>query len=277
MLVILSGCSGVGKNTIISNMIKNSDKYELLPTYTTREMRENERQGEPYYFIDDEEFKQRLEDGELYEHEIVHGHFYGTSKKLLNDKKKSGKILLKDIDVKGTQNLIALAQNDINILSFFLYVKTKDELVRRLVGRGEKNIDLRLSRYDMEMQYAAQYSYIIDNENMQNTIQIIESLIDFEKNKEIFLPTKEIGEINMDIVDEYVMLFRSKEKPELTPVLISKRNNKWYIIDGHHRYLASIMLGLNIPKEAIETKHVNEAEYYPWEALIQDLSKYLKS
>ena len=273
MLVILSGCSGVGKNTIISQMLKNGDKYELLPTYTTREMRENEKQGEPYYFISEEEFANRLQNGELYEHELVHGHYYGTSRKLLSEKKKLNKILLKDIDVKGTQNLIAIAKKDIDILSVFLYVKTKEELVRRLVGRGERDIDLRLSRYDMEMQYATQYSYIIDNENMENTIEVIESLIEFERNKKLFLPTKGIRDINMDIVDKYAESYTSQGKPELMPVLVSKRNNKWFIIDGHHRYLASIKAGFHLPKEVTEAEFVDEVEYYPWEALIQDLSK----
>lgn len=273
MLVILSGCSGVGKNTIISEMLKNGDKYELLPTYTTREMRENEKQGEPYYFISEEEFADKLQNGELYEHELVHGHYYGTSRKLLNEKKKLNKILLKDIDVKGTQNLIAIAKKDIEILSLFLYVKTKEELVRRLVGRGEKNIDLRLSRYDMEMQYAAQYSYIIDNENMENTIEVIESLIEFERNNAFFLPTKEIKDINTDIVGKYAESFTSQEKPELMPIHISKRNNKWFIIDGHHRYLASIKTGFHLPKEVIEAEFADEAEHDSWEALIQAIKR----
>lgn len=254
-------------------MIKNNDKYELLPTYTTREMRENEKQGEPYYFISEEEFAGKLQNGELYEHELVHGHFYGTSRKLLSEKKKLNKILLKDIDVKGTQNLIAIAKKDIDILSFFLYVKTKEELVKRLIGRGEKNIDLRLSRYDMEMQYATQYSYIIDNEDKGNTIEVIESLIEFERNREVFLPTKGIRDINMDIIGKYATSFSSQEKLELMPILISKRNNKWYIIDGHHRYLASVKSGFNLPKEVIEAGFVDEAENNSWEALIQDLSK----
>lgn len=272
MLVILSGCSGVGKNTVISEMLKRGDKYELLPTYTTRGMRENERQGEPYYFISEEEFENKLQNGELYEHELVHGHYYGTSRKLLSDKKKLNKILLKDIDVKGTQNLIAIAKKDIDILSIFLYVKSKDELIRRLIGRGEKDIDLRLSRYDMEMQYASQYSYIIDNENMEKTIEIIESLIEFERNRGVFLPTEGIKDINMDIVEKYAESFTSQEKPESMPILIAKRNNKWFIIDGHHRYLASVKSGFHIPKEVIEAEFADEAEYYAWETLIQDLS-----
>ena len=273
MLVILSGCSGVGKNTIISEMLKHGDKYELLPTYTTRGMRENEKQGEPYYFIDEKEFENKLQNGELYEHELVHGHYYGTSRKLLNEKKRLNKILLKDIDVKGTQNLIAIAKKDIDILSIFLYVKTKEELVRRLIGRGEQNIDLRLSRYDMEMQYASQYSYIIDNENMENTMEVIESLIEFERNKEFLLPTKGIRDIDMDIVDKYAKSFASREKPELMPIHISKRNNKWYIIDGHHRYLASIKSGFHIPKEVTEAEFIDETEHYSWEVLIRGLIK----
>jgi len=271
VLVILSGCSGVGKNTIISRLLVDMEKYELLPTYTTREMRENEEQGKPYYFISDEEFKGRLRDGELYESEIVHEHFYGTSRNLLLEKKKSKKILIKDIDVKGTQNLVKLAKKDIDILTFFLYVKSKDILIERLKGRGEKNIELRLSRYDMEMQYANQYSYIIDNEDMEKTINIIESLIAFEQSNNILLPTEGIRDINMEVVEKYAQSYRAGE--DLSSIFITEKNGKWYIVDGHHRYLASIMAGVRIPKEVIESKYFDKVEAYSWEDLVEEIKK----
>ena len=85
MLVIFSGGSGVGKNTVISELIKTGD-FALLPTYTTREKRPNETEGDPYCFLSEEEFKNKIAENELYEYQNVHGHYYGTSKLLLKKK-----------------------------------------------------------------------------------------------------------------------------------------------------------------------------------------------
>ena len=104
MLVIFSGGSGVGKNTVIENLLTNK-AFAFMPTYTTRKCRPNESEGNPYCFISTEEFLKKIEQNEFYEYQRVHEHYYGTSKTLLNDRLKSGKILLKDIDVLGTQNL----------------------------------------------------------------------------------------------------------------------------------------------------------------------------
>lgn len=263
MLVILSGCSGVGKNTVINALMGESDRYELLPTYTTRNMRENERQGQPYYFISDEEFVERLGNGEFYEHELVHGHYYGTSRKLLLEKKKTDKILIKDIDVKGTQNLISVAQKDIDILSLFLYVDSKEELTKRLIGRGEKDIGLRLSRYELEMEYADKYSYLINNADLRNTIDTINAIVQFEQSKGTLLPTKGGQEINMDIVRRYAEKLSVKEK--IPAIQVAVREEKFYIVDGHHRFLAAMMAHQNIAKEVVAPSRLDGLMFYAWE------------
>lgn len=81
MLVILSGSSGVGKNTVINKILEENSNIELMPTMTTREMRDGEEPGKPYAFVSKEEFEQMIENGELLEYQIVHGFYYGTPKK----------------------------------------------------------------------------------------------------------------------------------------------------------------------------------------------------
>ena len=79
------------------------------------------------FFVTTEEFERMIKDGELYEYSEHHGHYYGTSKKLLNEKISKGKIIVKDIEVNGTENLLKILGNDTRIVTIFLKVE-KEEL-----------------------------------------------------------------------------------------------------------------------------------------------------
>ncbi len=105
MLVILSGVAGAGKDTIKKELIKRMENVESLPSFTSRPMREGDIEGQTYNFVSREEFENMIEKQEFYEYDIHHNQYYGTSRKLLNDKIKSGKIIVKDIDVNGTEHL----------------------------------------------------------------------------------------------------------------------------------------------------------------------------
>lgn len=180
MLMILSGCSGVGKNTIINKLLRESDRFEFMPTFTTRAMREGEKEGYPYHYTTKEDFERRIADGEFYEYEKVHDNYYGTNKLILNEKKKTGKILIKDIDVLGTLNLERKMAQYIKIVTIFLDVGSKQVLIKRLIGRGEKDIELRMKRYDMEVSHAHEYQYVINNVEVDKTISIINAIVDYE-------------------------------------------------------------------------------------------------
>ena len=137
MLVILSGVAGAGKDTIKKELIKRMENVESLPSYTSRPQRPGDVEGKTYNFVSKEEFEKMIENGEFYEYDIHHNNYYGTSKTLLNEKIKNGKIIVKDIDVNGTQNLIDLLKNDTKIITIFLRVP-KEELKRRLEERIDK-------------------------------------------------------------------------------------------------------------------------------------------
>ena len=112
MLVLLSGVSGAGKDTIKRELIKRNKNVTSLPSYTDREPREGEVNGEIYNFISTQEFEELIKNGDLYEYDVHHDHYYGTSKHLLNERLESGKIIVKDIDVNGTENLVKLLGKD---------------------------------------------------------------------------------------------------------------------------------------------------------------------
>ena len=266
MLVIFSGGSGVGKNTVISELLK-FEGFELLPTYTTRLKRETESNGNPYFFITNAEFEKKIEENEFYEYETVHGCYYGTSKKLLTEKQKTNNILLKDIDVLGTHNLVNRIGADIKLVTIFLKVDSKEVLVERLKQRKEKDIEKRLSRYDMEQSHQHEYNYIITNNDLETTKRLVFDIINFEKESEYLYATRNVKEINESLVYEYAN--RLKQGEILSPIKIAVKEGKIYIIEGHQRYLASIMTGVKIAQEIVFNATFDEVEQYSWLETIQ--------
>ena len=185
MLVLLSGVSGAGKDTIKKELIERMDNVESLPSFTDRAPRENDIPGKTYNFVSTEEFEAMIARGELYEYSAHHNHYYGTSRKLLNEKMQNGKIIVKDIEVKGVENLVKLLGNDTKIVTIFLKVP-KEELRRRLESRidkpSPKDIELRLNRLQYEESKIGIYDYVIKNNNLEKTVNIIMEIIKSEYN-----------------------------------------------------------------------------------------------
>ena len=185
MLVLLSGVSGAGKDTIKKELIARMDNVESLPSFTDRAPRENDIPGKTYNFVSTEEFEAMIDRGELYEYSAHHNHYYGTSRKLLNEKMQNGKIIVKDIEVNGVENLLKLLSNDTKIVTIFLKVP-KEELRRRLENRIDKpslkDIELRLNRLQYEESKIGIYDYVIKNNNLEKTVNIIMEIIKSEYN-----------------------------------------------------------------------------------------------
>ena len=187
MLVILSGVSGAGKDTIKKELINRMENVESMASYTSREPREGEIPGQTYNYVSKEKFEEMIKNGEFYEYDIHHNNYYGTSRKLLNEKMKSGKIIVKDIDVNGTEHLIDLLGKDTKIVTIFLRVP-KEELKRRIEQREEnvspQDVILRLNRFDYEESKISLYDYVLKNNNLEKTVQIIMTIIKNEYNSE---------------------------------------------------------------------------------------------
>ena len=183
MLVILSGVSGAGKDTIKKELLKRmSDVTTTLPSYTSRKMRPSEEEGVQYHFISKEEFEAKIRQGDFYEYDLHHGNYYGTSRELMNEKIAQGKVIVKDIEVNGTENLMKLLGNDTRVVTIFLKVE-KEELKRRLIERGDSipDIEVRLSRLEYEESKLKLYDYVIKNDELEKTVQVITTIIENEK------------------------------------------------------------------------------------------------
>ena len=181
MLVILSGVAGAGKDTIKKEIIKRMENVKSIPSFTSRPPREGDIPGQTYIFLTKEEFEEKIKNDEIYEYDIHHNNYYGTSKKILNEESKSG-IIIKDIDVNGTEKLKETLK-DIKIVTIFLRVP-KEELRRRLENRVDKpskeDIDLRLSRFDYEESKIGLYDYVLKNDDLEKCVSIVKSIVENE-------------------------------------------------------------------------------------------------
>lgn len=188
MLVILSGVSGAGKDTIKKELIKRMEDVISLPSYTSRKPREGEQEGVQYHFITKEQFEEKIKNNEFYEYDLHHENYYGTSRRLMNEKIQSGKIIVKDIEVNGTENLIKLLKGETKLVSIFLKVD-EEELRHRLEQREdhlkEEEINLRLGRLKYEESKIGLYDYVIKNDDFEKTVQIIMTIIENENRLEM--------------------------------------------------------------------------------------------
>jgi len=188
MLVILSGVSGAGKDTIKNELIRRMEDVISLPSFTSRNPRQGEEEGVQYHFVTKEQFEEKIKNNEFYEYDLHHENYYGTSRKLMNEKIQSGKIIVKDIEVNGTENLIKILKGETNLVTIFLKVE-KEELKRRLIERGdnlsEEELELRLGRLEYEESKINLYDYVIKNDNFEKTVNIIQAIIENEKKIEM--------------------------------------------------------------------------------------------
>lgn len=180
MLVILSGVAGAGKDTIKKEVVNRMENVVTMPTVTDRPVRPGDVPGVTYIFVSNSEFKKLIEENALYEFDIHHNHYYGVSKKELKDRVNNGKIVISDIDVNGAENLVKILKDEMKVVTIFLKVP-KDELRRRLEERidkpDEKEIELRLSRFDFEESKIGNYDYVIENVDKEKTVQRVIEII----------------------------------------------------------------------------------------------------
>ena len=173
MLVILSGVAGAGKDTVKNEVIKRMENVVSIPSMTDRPMRPGDVAGETYIFVNTDEFKKMIENDELFEFDIHHNHYYGVPKKYLREK-------INDVDVNGTENLVRILKEEMKVITIFLRV-SREELRKRLENRvdkpDEKEIELRLSRFDFEESKMGNYDYVIENVNQEETVQKVIQII----------------------------------------------------------------------------------------------------
>ena len=187
IMVILSSPSGAGKTTISKKIQQKYQNFKISVSHTTRKPRPNEVEGIDYYFINENDFENKIKNNEFYEYAKIFGNYYGTSKdsviNLLNNKND----VLFDIDWQGTQQLSKF--KELNLLKIFILPPSKEELKKRLIQRNQDKpnvVEERLKAYDRDSSHKKDYDFVVINDNLENCFKEVENIILKKKDKKKF-------------------------------------------------------------------------------------------
>ena len=182
IMVVLSSPSGAGKTTITKKIQQKFNTFKISVSHTTRKPRPNEIDGIDYNFIDLKSFKRKINESYFYEYAKIFDNYYGTSKKVVNNLKKTNDIIF-DIDWQGNKQLSNF--KELNLIKIFITTKSKKDLEKRLISRNQDSkleIAKRLKSYDEDVKHWCDYDYIIINENLENCFRQVEKIIIKHKN-----------------------------------------------------------------------------------------------
>lgn len=184
-LFILSGQSGVGKNTILKAVLAKHPEFHRAVTFTTREMRPGEIPGEDHFFVYREKFDEMVKNGEFLEYAENHGEMYGTPKEQIDDALNEGKNVLMEIDVKGATNVKKIMPDVILIFIKYAGDNLEQEIRNRFAHDPsrqqitEEEIQTRIATARQEAAYEKNYQYSIVNPegHPQQAIGEVEKII----------------------------------------------------------------------------------------------------
>jgi len=176
VLFVLTGPSGCGKSTILAHLMKDLRNIRFSVSHTTRPRRPSEAEGREYYFVSKAEFKRMAARNMFLEWAEVHGNLYGTSKKEVATKTRTGDLIL-DVDVQGARSIRQLRKDAIFI---FVLPPRASDLRKRLIDRGEDDpaaIRRRLNNAKREIREAPSFEYAIVNDRLNRAVLELEAIV----------------------------------------------------------------------------------------------------
>ena len=174
MLIVISGPSGVGKGTVCAKVSEISE-VRIAISATSREQRKGEVEGKNYYFINEEEFRLRIERGDFLEYAVVYGNYYGTLKTEIKDDED----VILEIDTQGAMKILKAIPD---VLSIFLLPPSMDELRKRIETRARESaqvIEARLKAAEAEIDTGKRrYKYTVVNDDVNRAAKEITKIIE---------------------------------------------------------------------------------------------------
>lgn len=191
-ILVLSGPSGAGKSTLISKISEHIGEYYFSISTTTRPIREGEKEGVHYHFVDVDTFKEDIENDCFLEYAFVHGNYYGTSMKPVKEALATGKLVIFDIDVQGN-DAVKSRLGDITT-SVFISTPSLATLKQRLMARdtdSQEVIDKRIKNAIREIQRISEFDFLVVNDDVNTAADY---LITIAKAARMKIPSLEISQ-----------------------------------------------------------------------------------
>ncbi len=183
-LIVISGYSGVGKGTVIPLVLKKLKNTKKTVSCTTREKRDGEKNGVNYYFITEDEFKEKIANNEFLEYTQTYTNYYGTLKSEIDDNLANGKNMILELNVVGALRIKELYED---CLTIFIQPPSLGDLRKRLIGRGTESAESlgkRLAEIEFERSQLHLYDFVVTNDEPERCanemIEIINDNIEEE-------------------------------------------------------------------------------------------------
>lgn len=180
-LIVISGPSGCGKDTVVKEVLKTNDKAWLSVSCTSRKPRPGEINGKDYYFLTKEEFEQKIKEGNFLEYAQYTDNYYGTPKDIIKEKLDQGIDVILVIEIQGALKIKEMLEDTIFI---FILPPTMRELKRRLEGRNtetKEKITKRFQTAYKELNEVAKYNYVVVNDEVKEASDKINAILLSEK------------------------------------------------------------------------------------------------
>lgn len=199
LLIVVSGPSGAGKDTICNNLVDTSDNTWISISMTSRSPRKGETEGKEYFFVTKEEFEERIKKEEFLEYAVYNNNYYGTPKDKIEEYLNNGIDVILVIDIQGAINIQKLIPT-----ALFIFIMPPDmkTLKKRLIGRKtetkEKVIERFTTAYN-EINNVKKYNYVVVNDEVDKAVNKVKSIIQAEKCR-----VDRIEELHLDNKEEII-------------------------------------------------------------------------
>ncbi|MBH37878.1 guanylate kinase [bacterium] len=177
LLIVISGPSGVGKGSVIKELLSYLETIELAISATTRKKREGEEEGKDYYFFSDDIFDKAIKNDEFIEWCIVHGNRYGTLRKEIRRINNKNKLGLVEIDTKGANKIKTSFPDALQIFISPPTIAVLEERLKRRKTESKEDITKRISNAKEEIKKIKHYDYVIINDSIFDSSKEIEEII----------------------------------------------------------------------------------------------------